>query len=148
MTVGPIQSTRPEKGRRYAWPLATLGGLAGAAVIVLWWFDPRQAAVPFCAFHAMTGLCCPGCGALRASHELLHGRVLSALSYNALWILGLPLVFYATVSEARYLVRGQPLRGDFLRHPRLIVVLAAVALVFCLLRNIPLHPFTLLGPPG
>ncbi len=63
------------------------GGLAaaGAAALVLFCFDPARCAVyPVCTFHQLTGLDCPGCGSLRAMHQLLHGHFLSALHFNAL----------------------------------------------------------------
>lgn len=37
---------------------------------------------PKCAFKLITGYDCPGCGAQRAIHALLHGRLSKALSYN------------------------------------------------------------------
>ena len=38
-------------------------------------------------FHAMTGLWCPGCGGLRAVHDLTHGHLVTALHENALVVL-------------------------------------------------------------
>jgi hypothetical protein len=37
-----------------------------------------------CPIHAITGGWCPGCGSTRAADLLLHGDVLSSLSYNLL----------------------------------------------------------------
>ena len=57
--------------------------VAGAAGLVLFCFDPRQYHFyPVCFFHQTTGLLCPGCGALRAGHQLLHGHLVSALCEN------------------------------------------------------------------
>ncbi|MBO4291774.1 MAG: DUF2752 domain-containing protein [Lachnospiraceae bacterium] len=43
-----------------------------------------------CAFEAMFGLYCPGCGGTRAVNALLHGKILLSLWYH-------PLVLYAAV---------------------------------------------------
>ena len=142
------QSPEPICGRRRASWLPPLAVLAAAALILLWWFDPRQAVVPLCAFRHATGLHCPGCGATRATHDLLHGRLLAALQDNALWILSLPLVFYTVACETRREIWGRALWGDPLRKPRLIALFVAAALIFGVLRNLPCAPFTLLVPPG
>jgi hypothetical protein len=39
-------------------------------------------------FHALTGLQCPGCGGLRAAHQLLHGHLAAAWQLNPLVVLG------------------------------------------------------------
>ena len=57
----------------------------------------------------MTGLDCPGCGSLRALHQLLHGNIKSALHFNALLVCGLPFAF--TVLAARFweVLQGRPM---------------------------------------
>jgi hypothetical protein len=104
---------------------------------LLWLFDPAKISVPVCTFHALTGLNCPGCGATRATHELLHGRLLAAWHYNALWVLSLPLAVYLTISELRVLSGGRPLPGDLPRRTWFWLAVAAVTMVFFLCRNLP-----------
>ena len=49
---------------------------------VLFFFNPAQSGFyPFCVFHRTTGLLCPGCGSLRALHQLLHQRICT----SAVW---------------------------------------------------------------
>ena len=127
--------------------LLVLGILLSSAIFLLWRFDPREFRMPACAFHAMTGLHCPGCGATRATHELLHGRLLSAMHYNAFWVAVLPLAAYQGLSEALRLARGRGLRHDLTRRPGLLAALVAVGLLFAVLRNFPSYPWTLLSPP-
>ena len=148
MTKQVTQPAEPIGGRRCAPWLALAAVLAGAVLFLLWQVDPRQVAVPLCVFHQATGLHCPGCGATRATHELLHGRLLSALQDNALWVLSLPVVLYGAASETQRRVWGRALPGDLARRPGLLLLIATVALVFGVLRNVPCSPFDLLVPPG
>jgi len=134
--------------RRQARRLAELALVIGALLALLWWLDPARAFVPVCAFHAITGLHCPGCGATRATHELLNGRLLAALQYNALWIVSLPIWLYAGASQARRYVYGRLLPADPTQKRWTFVILVAAALAFGLLRNLPVWPLDLLAPPG
>lgn len=47
---------------------------------------------PRCTVKTLTGLDCPGCGAQRAIHAMLHGHILEALRHNALFVAELPLL--------------------------------------------------------
>jgi hypothetical protein len=116
---------------------AILVSLAILLLGLLWWFDPAQANLPMCTFRALTGLQCPGCGATRATHELLHGRLLAAWHYNALWVLMLPVAVYAAVSELRMLAGRRPLPGDLPRQPWFWGAVVAAAAVFFVVRNLP-----------
>ena len=78
---------------------------------LLWWFDPAKMGLPLCSFHVLTGWDCPGCGATRATHELLHGRLAAAWHYNALWVLSWPVALYAALSELRASAAGGPCRA-------------------------------------
>jgi hypothetical protein len=114
--------------------------IAGAILAVLlaaYFINPSQAGfLPPCMFHHMTGLHCPGCGASRALHQLAHGNLLTALSYNPLLVLMLPALVYL-------LFRQPP--GMF-RDARWAWVLGGVVILYWILRNIPVYPFTLLAP--
>lgn len=145
---GPEGTGRP-LGRHFnVRRLLTLAGMVALAVGVLWWVDPRESRWPICGLYASTGWHCPGCGATRATHELLHGRLRSALSYNALWVLVAPLALYAGLSEAVRFVTGRPLPGNPFGRLWFIIALLVVATVFGILRNLPFEPFSLLAPPG
>ena len=117
--------------------IAILSLFGGLLVALLWWFDPTNARLPLCSFHTLTGLDCPGCGTIRATHELLHGRWFSALHYNALWTLSLPLVAYVILSELRLLFGRRPLPGDLPRQAWFWYFALAAAAVFFVLRNLP-----------
>jgi len=118
------------------------------ALIALFAVDPRQSRwFPHCPFHALTGFYCPGCGTLRAIHELLHGRVLEALSLNPLTVAFVPFLGYWLVSRAVCRLLARPRPTVFI--PAFwIWGLFAVIVLFWVLRNIPLYPFSLLAPSG
>jgi hypothetical protein len=117
-----------------------------ASVAVLFTFDPAQSAFyPRCVLHQITGLHCPGCGSLRALHQLLHGHVLEALRLNPLLGLGLAVLAWLL---ARVLVRETLGRELPALRPRQAWLRAGVTLIalYSLLRNLPFLPFTLLAP--
>src|SRR5688500_12139151 len=66
---------------------------------------------PKCAFFALTGLQCPGCGITRALHHLLHGRFEEAFRLNPMLFVLIGLALYMLPS----VVRGE--RPRFLTSP-------------------------------
>src|SRR5712691_4262697 len=87
--------SRPAMFVRRAAVLAGLG-FAAAALVFLYSHDPSASHLyPRCIFHALTGLQCPGCGATRALYHLLHGRIVEAMRFNALFIAFSPMLTIA-----------------------------------------------------
>ncbi len=85
--VPPKIAMRPSLGL-FAAVTVVFAGISGAAI--LFFFDPtKHNFYPLCQFHLLTGLYCPGCGATRASYQLLHGNFLTALHDNDLYVLSL-----------------------------------------------------------
>ena len=99
---------------------------------------------PSCPMHHFTGFYCPGCGSTRTISELSHLNFLVAWKYNKLLILFLPYLIY------RYLCYGAICFGIWERKkpesPFFIWFIFVVIMVYWVLRNIPLYPFTLLAP--
>jgi hypothetical protein len=118
-------------------------GIAGAvcAGLLLYLFNPSENRFyPRCFFHMITGWDCPGCGGLRASHQLLHGHWREAFVLNPLFVVALPiLVLFVT----RYLlvrVTGKKIPQPF--NSTIWVWVAAVIVIgFGVLRNLPWHPW-------
>lgn len=103
--------------------------------------------LPRCSFQVLTGWHCPGCGNTRAAHALLNGDPIGAIRQNALFVTGFPfLLFWAVRSwmEWVYPHRVRPL--PFRWRPGFTYTIVAVVVVFGVLRNIPLAPFTWLAP--
>ena len=120
--------------------------LAVGGLSVVYLLDPGSSDLyPPCPFLALTGFYCPGCGTLRALHQLTLGHPVAALDLNPLMVLLLPFVAYFLASQAMLAVTGQPLRRFFVR-PELIWALLGVVLAYGVLRNIPAYPLILLAP--
>jgi len=120
-----------------------LVGVLVLCAAALFLFDPqggRYASLyPPCPFHELTGLYCPGCGSLRAIHDLLHGRVLQALDHNALVTIFLPLALW-------YFIHALGMVSVFPRVERWSWHILSVVVLFWVLRNLPFAPFSLLAP--
>ncbi len=87
MNSSKLRAVEANRKRWLSWTLAGAG--CAAIATVLYVFPPEQVRFfPRCALHALTGLQCPGCGGLRASHQLLHGNFAAAWQLNPLVVLG------------------------------------------------------------
>ena len=78
-------------GRR---PIARAGLLlfSFAGILLLFFFDPATTSFyPPCLFKTVLGVQCPGCGSLRAAHQVLHGNVSAAWALNKPLLIALPL---------------------------------------------------------
>lgn len=119
--------------------------MAVAAAILYRWNPATAGFFPVCPFFTLTGWYCPGCGSLRAMHQLLHGHLEIAFGLNPLLVLALPFVLYHILAL-------------LLRHPRIrplstslipawgVRAVGIVLVVFGVLRNLPQYPFSLLAP--
>ena len=113
-----------------------LAMLAGAAVLAS--VDSVAGArwLPGCVFHEVTGLHCPGCGATRALHALVHGDLLHAARCNLLLLAVLVGVPAWPMLRRRLSAASQA---------RLAWSAVIVFAAFFLLRNLPFLPG--LAPP-
>lgn len=143
-----IATREPAEARRSGRRLQTAGVvlLCAAAAAALYVWDPaRWAVFPPCPFHWLTGLHCPGCGTLRGLHQLAHGNLAAAFGLNPLMVLCLPLV-------ACWPLWGMVRRAGGRRMSRVFVpagwiwALLGVIVLFWILRNVPVYPFSLLAP--
>jgi len=136
------------ESRSAARPLLAVAALIAALVAcaVLWSFDPATFRLyPACPFYALTGLYCPGCGLLRAAHQLLRGNMAAAFDLNPLALVGLPFALYLGCSQLSLAVRGRALPEPRLGG-RVAWGILAVLVAYWVLRNVSYHPFTFLAP--
>lgn len=146
---------RTDAGQRcevYHWSPSRRCALAVVAIAVLFGLvtlfliDPAGSALyPPCLFHALTGLHCPGCGTLRALHQLLHGNLRTAFRLNPLMVSSLPFVAYWVLSGLVREVSGWRMPRLFLPAAWIWVLLGVIVL-FSIARNVPVYPFSLLAP--
>lgn len=109
--------------------LLLLGGATYA--FLLYCHDPEGGGFLECPFHGLTGLLCPGCGAQRSLHDLMHLRFGQAFGHNPLLVLSMPLLAVQW-SWSRWMGNGRPLAS------RNWVVLAWAVMVigFGVVRNL------------
>lgn len=119
---------------------------ATAGAFVVGYFNPVTTGFfPVCPLYQLTGLNCPGCGLTRGFHALFHGDLSGALHFNALLPVYLFVFAYLFVSLVSIAVRGRGIQLNILR-PNLIWSFFIIAMVFGVVRNFPVYPFTLLAP--
>jgi Protein of unknown function (DUF2752) len=87
---------------------------------------------PPCPFKLLTGWNCPACGGLRMAHDLLHGNLSAAVVDNVFLLVGIPALLAWIFWRSR---TGRPpvTRATY-------VVVAAAALVWTIVRNMPGFP--------
>ncbi len=105
----PPGTRRPDRtGTRLAAAVAA-GAVAG--LVVLATVDPHEPGrYPTCPFLALTGLYCPGCGSLRALHDLAHLDLAGAWSMNPALVLVAPVLVAWWVAWVRRAATGRPRR--------------------------------------
>ena len=118
-------------------PLAAISFLSlAAAGAILFFFDPAHYDFyPSCIFRSITGLNCPGCGSLRAIHELLHGDIIAAARLNLLLVLSVPVGLWLATQRGVAWLRGEPVSLDI--NPAWLWTFVGVAVVFTVVRNLP-----------
>ncbi|HEX8505093.1 MAG TPA: DUF2752 domain-containing protein [Hymenobacter sp.] len=114
--------------------------LVGIAA-VYFFLNPAHYPFPRCPFYVLTGLYCPGCGSQRATHALLHGRVVQAASFNLLAVLAVPVLAIGAADKVRTISGGGQLPSALLYRPWLGWLTVGLTLTFLVLRNLP-------GPVG
>ena len=124
-------------------------GCAGVSTLLYAVAPTPHSIYPQCWLYHATGIYCAGCGATRAAHALLHGRVLDALHDNALFIAALPLLVfvvgsYTLIAWSRRL--WPKITIDSKDLTKWGVACLLIMLAFMVLRNLPGWPFDYLRP--
>lgn len=115
--------------------LITAAVLAVSAGVLFLCEPTHYGFYPQCFFHHSTGLLCPGCGSLRAMHQLLHGHVARAFRDNALLITALP--FLGWYGLQKWLLRTKPPVIARKWPMWLLWMGVGVVVVFGVVRNLP-----------
>jgi len=120
--------------------LTTAFFITSAIVVVILYSGllPHILPLPKCPLYSLAGLHCPGCGSQRALGSLLRGDLMGVFSAHVLFIPGLILCVFL------YLTRKKDWAWQ--RNTKFTFGVLIVLIVFFILRNIPMHPFTILAP--
>jgi hypothetical protein len=122
--------------------------LLATGLVLLRIYNPATSTLfPPCPLHYLTGWYCPGCGSLRAIHQLLQGNLQAAWAMNPLSMLLFPFLAYGLAREVISYLRGRP-SPQFSITGAWIRALCALIVLFGVVRNLPFHPFDLLAPGG
>lgn len=118
--------------------------LAGCLAVAL--FNPSNSGFfPGCPLLETTGFACPGCGLTRGFHALFHGDFIGALDFNLLVPLFAIGFVYLVVLLVSIAVRGRHLPFTVFT-PGALWFFTISAVVFGVVRNIPVYPFEVLFP--
>lgn len=111
-----------------------IGALGAGALAYVGLVDPHRpdSLYPPCPFRMLTGWYCPACGGLRMTHDLLHGHVAAAATDNIVALIGLPLLLIWALSRIG--------SGRKVITPAVLIVIAVIAVVWTVLRNLPGFP--------
>lgn len=113
-----------------------MGIIAITLVIAVYFiFDPSTGFFPACPFLAVTGYQCPGCGAQRALHALLHLHIREAFVYNALLVIAIPYFFALYLFSYGTLKRKFPKIHALLTGWKTLLLLFVIIVAFGVLRN-------------
>lgn len=111
------------------------------ALAVLYAFEPTGGSFyPTCLLYDWTGILCPGCGGLRATHHLLHGEVAQAFRFNPLLVVVYPALAYGLWRVGQNHAHGRPLPA-WLGSTWGPWVIVGVASAYMLVRNLPGFPW-------
>ncbi len=109
-------------------------------------YDPiNNLLFPKCPLYATTGVYCPGCGSQRATHSLLNFDISGVFKSNILFLPAMLIVgyHYSITVINKFLGKNYFSILDKSNAPLVILV---IVVLFFILRNIPVEPFTYLAP--
>jgi Protein of unknown function (DUF2752) len=139
VATAPPLDAPPRRPLHALWAPLSVAATALAATTYLALVDPNQPGhYPLCPFRSVTGYACPGCGSLRAVHDLATGNLAGALQRNGLTVLAVPLLALLWVRWLRTNVSGP--RAAILPAWLLRIALwsmLALVLAFGMTRNLP-----------
>jgi hypothetical protein len=102
--------------------------------------------LPSCLFRTWTGLLCPGCGAMRATHFFLNGQFAVAFRCQPLLFSLLPILALLISKLCYERIRNTTVKLPFETQIYWLILIAICSFFF--LRNIPLDCFDCLRPPS
>jgi len=117
----------------------------GMLALYVFWNPTETNIFPKCPVYSVTGIYCPGCGSQRAVHKLLNGNIIEGIRHNYLIaLLGLVLSYQAFI----FIMNNVLQKGivNLLHKSKVTFGILIFVILFWILRNINLFPFTELAP--
>ena len=121
--------------KKSAFILGTLGVIT--VLVLLYFFNPVETSLaPKCAFKALTGWSCSGCGMQRFLHAFMHGRFLEAIHYNYMLVVFLPYITLFAIEH--FLLKGETQKRwkRVLENRWTTIGLCIMVTSWCVIRNI------------
>lgn len=125
--------------------IGLLVAFTGLAILFFVLNPAEHQIFPRCVFNALTGYYCPGCGSQRAIHSLLHLDLAGVVSYNILFIPAFLLLSYHYSFRVINNIFNSKLPNIFYFKSTPWIIFGVVV-VFFILRNLPIYPFSVLAP--
>lgn len=127
-----------EKRHRRLLGLAGWGAFAALAAfsVYVYFSDPfsGEGSVTLCAFHALTGLDCPGCGMTRAAWLLMHGQPLASLKQNPFLFVIFIAAYMGFAEISPHMIGKQLPQISFPNW--MLIALCVLVLVYNVVRNV------------
>ena len=114
-------------------------------VAFIYFINPETSLYPPCIFKQITSLQCPGCGSARACYHLLHGHFITAIDYNLLMTVFMPLLIIEGFSRIFLTNRKHAMRLRVIENNFRPLHVLVIVIIFWLVRNLELYPFYLLS---
>lgn len=117
-------------------------------LIVLYFYNPMTAGFyPRCPSKMLTGYDCPGCGTLRSTHALMHGRFVEAWHFNPATIIAfvlVPLMILGELHRNKKIAARMPVNvvtlsrhiSKVTRHSAFGLTIFLIIICWTILRNI------------
>ncbi|RKE94745.1 DUF2752 domain-containing protein [Ichthyenterobacterium magnum] len=119
--------------------------LLGVLSLYFFWNPSDYDFFPKCPFYSMTGIFCPGCGSQRAAHQIINGNIVTGIRHNYLLLLLFLVLGYQVLLFAINSIYNKSF-NNILHLPITTKIILVLVILFWVLRNIKLHPFTELAP--
>ena len=119
--------------------------LFGMLALYVFWNPTETNIFPSCPVYAATGIYCPGCGSQRAAHKILNGNIVEGIRHNYLIVLlAIVLLYQGFVYVMNDLLsKNIP---NLLHKSKVTFSILIIVILFWVLRNIDLFPFSELAP--
>lgn len=117
----------------------------GILALYLFWNPSDSNIFPKCPFYSLSGIYCPGCGSQRAAHKMLNGNIIEGIRHNYLIALLVLVLLYQSFIYIMNSALNKEVT-NLLHKSKVTLGILITVILFWILRNIDIFPFTELAP--